>query len=81
MSRHFNKMTVFRLAHELVMDVYASDAQFPPEERVGVQSQLRRAAVSAACNIVEGSARLTNVEYVRFLEVALGGRRPKLPSL
>jgi len=43
---------------------------FPPEERYGLTSQLRRAALSVPTNVAEGSKRLTNPEYARFLNIA-----------
>ena len=58
------------LADTLVLAVYRASRRFPSEERYGLQSQLRRAAVSAATNIVEGAAREPIREYAHFLKIA-----------
>jgi four helix bundle protein len=63
---------VFGLADQLVSDIYRVSAGFPRDERFGLQGQLRRAAVSTASNIVEGSARRTTREDVNFLNIAAG---------
>lgn len=65
-------MTTFTLADDLVPAVYAATKTFPPEERYGLQSQIRRAAVSIPTNIVEGCARHSQAEYVQFLNIAHG---------
>jgi four helix bundle protein len=53
-----------------VLGVYRLSAGFPREERFGIQSQLRRAAVSISANIAEGSKRDAQLEYAHFLNIA-----------
>jgi four helix bundle protein len=70
MSRDVSKLRVFHTADDLLMKVYQATSTFPVDERFGIQSQLRRAALSVALNIVEGSARKGLREYVNFLNIA-----------
>jgi four helix bundle protein len=72
MSRDYRKLQAFQLADGLVVRLYRATAAFPAEERFGLRAQLRRAAVSAATNIVEGTARRSLSEYLNFLNIATG---------
>jgi four helix bundle protein len=69
-SRDYRKLRTFNLADELVLRIYSATANFPQGERYGLQTQIRRAAVSVTANIVEGSARRSNHEYLNFLNIA-----------
>ena len=70
MSRDHRKLRVFVLGDQLVLQAYKVSAHFPASERFGLQSQLRRSALSVATNIVEGSARRTQAEYAHFINIA-----------
>ena len=58
--------------HRLVLAVYKATESFPKHELYGLTAQLRRAAFSAAANIVEGAARSGRNEFRHFLDIALG---------
>lgn len=73
--RDHTQLKVFELADRLVLQIYRATCDFPKNEQFGLQSQMRRAAVSAAANIVEGCARSSEAEYLRFLEIAYGSAR------
>jgi len=73
--RDHTRLRAFELADELVLAIYKATHHFPKEEIYGLTSQMRRAAVSVASNIVEGCARQSESEYLRFLEVAFGSLR------
>jgi four helix bundle protein len=57
---------------EFVKEIYSVTDKFPSEEKFGLVSQMRRAAVSIPVNIAEGAARKSNKEFIQFLHISLG---------
>lgn len=70
--RDFRKLDIWKNGIELVKQVYQLSDKLPSEEKFGLRSQITRAAVSVPSNIAEGSSRNSEVEFKRFLEIAIG---------
>jgi four helix bundle protein len=68
----FEKLDVWKRAIEYAGTVYSVTTSFPSDERFGLTNQLRRAAVSVSSNIAEGTGRVSDVDFARFLEIAYG---------
>ena len=68
--RRFRNIVAWQKADDLVLGIYQLTNAFPKSEDYGLTSQMRRAAVSVAANIAEGSARATLKDYVHFLFIA-----------
>jgi four helix bundle protein len=66
----YERFEAWKLAHAFALAIYALTKAWPPEERFGLTSQIRRSAFSVAANIAEGSARRGSKEFGRFLEIA-----------
>ena len=73
--RDHTKLRSFEMADELAVLVYQVTVEFPKEELYGLTSQMRRTAVSIPSNIVEGCARDSQADYLRFLTMAFGSLR------
>ena len=71
-SRKHRELRVWQDSIRLVKNVYLSTEAFPKHEVYGLTSQMRRAAVSVATNIAEGSARIGRKELLHFLSIARG---------
>jgi len=73
--RNHTKLRAFELADEVALLIYRVTREFPKEEMYGLTSQMIRAEFSVPSNIVEGCARESQAEYLRFLEIAFGSLR------
>ncbi len=73
--RDHTKLRAFELADEVALLTYKHTSDFPKAEQFGLTSQMRRAAVSVPSNIVEGCARDSSADYLRFLDIAFGSLR------
>jgi len=72
MYKDTSKLIVWQKSHKLVLKIYEITKEFPRDERFGLTSQIRRAAVSIPSNIVEGKARGSKKDYRRFLLMSRG---------
>jgi len=70
--QRFTDLKVWQRSHALVLQIYRLTTGFPVDERYGLVSQIRRAAVSIPANIAEGSKRRRSNDYARFLNIAEG---------
>jgi four helix bundle protein len=70
--RDFRKYLVWKLGHEITLEVYSLTCNFPNDEKYGLTSQMRRASSSIPANIAEGCGRESEVEFKRFLSIANG---------
>jgi four helix bundle protein len=72
MLKNYRELLVWQKSYRLCIEVYKITRGFPKEEKFGLTSQIRRAAVSVPSNIAEGYGRKTTPEYIRALYVAYG---------
>src|ERR687883_162804 len=70
--RPHEKLEVWNKAVDFVVALYKVTETFPKEEKFGLISQIRRAAVSVPSNIAEGAARESGKEFIHFLSNAQG---------
>lgn len=66
----FEKLNVWVDSKELVKVIYLITKQFPSEEKFGLTNQLRRASISVASNLAEGTSRKTNKDKAHFTTIS-----------
>jgi len=71
-KQNYKDLIVWQKAVSLVTEIYRATASYPADERFGLTSQIRRAAVSIPSNIAEGQGRLTTGEFRQCLGYAKG---------
>ena len=64
-------LKVWQRSMDLTIEIYTLTKMFPSEEKYGLTSQVRRAAVSVPSNIAEGVSRKSPKEYINFLYISL----------
>jgi len=72
MLKNYRDLKVWQKSYRLCLDLYRITKKFSKEERFGLTSQIRRAAVSIPSNIAEGYGRKTTADYLRSLYIAYG---------
>lgn len=68
--KRFRDLDVWQKAHQLVLAIYRISKGFPGDERYGLVSQMRRAAVSVPANIAEGFKRRGQAEKICFYNIS-----------
>jgi four helix bundle protein len=69
---HVRDLKVWQKAHEATLKIYKATMRFPSEEKFGLVSQLRRAAISVEANLSEGSKKKSRIDFARFVNIAEG---------
>lgn len=70
--RNFKNYEIWKMSHQLTLEIYRITKDFPSSERYQIISQMQRAAYSIPSNIAEGCGRKSDKDFNRFLQIALG---------
>jgi len=70
--RPHEKLQTWIESVDLVLNIYKATEKFPKEEKFGLTTQIRRAAVSIPTNIAEGAAQNSSKEFAHFVSIAQG---------
>jgi four helix bundle protein len=72
LTLNHQKMDIYKVSQLFVLECYKLTKQLPQEERFGMISQIRRAALSVHLNVAEGASRRSEAERKRYFEIARG---------
>lgn len=78
---NFKELVVWKKSMELVSEIYEISGAFPSEQKFGLVSQVRRAAISIPSNIAEGNSRRSSADYIQFLKIARGSGAEVEPQI
>jgi len=70
--KNFKELRIWQAGMDIAVNCFTLTNTFPKEERFGLSSQIHKAGVSIPSNIAEGSSRLSEKDYYRFIEISLG---------
>jgi len=68
----YKELNVWKRSREFCSSIYSITTKFPQDEKFGLTSQLRRAAISIPSNIAEGASRSSKNDFARILEISIG---------
>ena len=72
LTLNHQKLDLYTFSRKFVLECYKLTKELPPDEKFGMISQIRRAALSVHLNIAEGSSRKSEAERKRYYEIARG---------
>jgi four helix bundle protein len=70
--RDFRKYEVWQISHKVTLYVYSITKGFPDVEKYALVQQIRRASYSISTNFAEGCAKISEKDFARFIDIALG---------
>lgn len=68
----FEKLEVWQRTRDFLKRIYKVTANFPKEEQFGLSQHVRKSAISILSNIAEATSRFGDVDFKRFIEIAIG---------
>ena len=70
--KNFKELKIWQKGFDIAVKSFTLVKTFPSQERFGICSQITKSAVSIPSNIAEGSSRVSQKDYCRFIEISLG---------